>query len=204
MSEVTRILNKLDRQDPKAADQILPLVYEELRQLASYRMANEKPGQTLQATALVHEAYLRLVGDENQQWDHRGHFFAAAGEAMRRILVDKARKKLTAKRGGDFKRIDIADIDLSSPDPDEKMLIVTDALDDLALEDPVKAEVVKLHFFAGFTHAETANALNISEKTARRYWTYAKAWLFQRFESQSVKSVWGQFNRTWPNQAASR
>ena len=188
MSEVTQILNKLDRQDPKAADQILPLVYEELRQLASYRMANEKPGQTLQATALVHEAYLRLVDDETQQWDHRGHFFAAASEAMRRILVDKARKKLTAKRGGDFKRIDIADIDLSSPDPDEKTLIVNEALDDLALEDPVKAEVVKLHFFAGFTHAETADALGISEKTARRYWSYAKVWLFQRFESQSERS----------------
>ena len=189
MNEVTQILNACDKEDPQAAEKILPLVYDELRQLASYRMANEKPGQTLQATALVHEAYLRLVGSEHQQWDHRGHFFSAASEAMRRILVDTARKKLAAKRGGNFKRLDIQDVSLANPDPDEKTLLVDEALDELAQENPVKAEVVKLHFFAGFTHGETAEALGISEKTARRYWSYAKIWLYQRFEDQKARNA---------------
>ena len=146
-------------------------------------MAHQPPGQTLQATALVHEAYLRLVASENQSWDHRGHFFAAAAEAMRHILVDNARRKQRAKHGGNMQRLDVDEVEIAAEPDDEKLLLVHEALDKLAAEDPAKAEVVKLHYFVGLTHAETAQVLNISEKTVRRHWNFARVWLYQAIEA---------------------
>ena len=178
MYEVTHILSAIEQGDPTAAEQLLPLVYDELRKLAAARLAHEKPGQTLQATALVHEAYVRLVGaDHEQQWDNRGHFFAAAAEAMRRILVENARRKKSIKRGGHLKRVELDEDFTRHSSPDE-LLALDDALAKLALEDPVKAELVKLRCFAGLSHQEAARALGISRPTADRYWVYAKTRLY--------------------------
>ncbi len=190
MSEVTRILSAIEQGDSHAAGQLLPLVYDELRKLAAQRLAQEKPGQTLQATALVHEAYLRLVdGDKDQHWDSRGHFFAAAAEAMRRILVENARRLRSEKHGGQLRRIDFDQAQsLAEPTTDDELLAVNEALDQLAAEDPIKAELVKLRCFAGLSHQEAAEALGISRATADRYWAYAKAWLYCKlYESDSEK-----------------
>ena len=184
MSEVTQILTSIEQGDPKAAEELLPLVYRELRRLATGKMASQAPGQTLQATALVHEAYLRLVGSGHQSWESRGHFFAAAAEAMRHILVDRARRKKRAKHGGELQRLDIDVVEIATEGDDEKILLVHEALNKLAAEDPVKAEVVKLHYFAGLTHQETAQALKLSEKTVRRHWNFARVWLYRSIRSQ--------------------
>jgi RNA polymerase sigma factor (TIGR02999 family) len=180
MSDVTRILSAIEQGDPHAAEQLLPLVYDELRKLAAQKLAQEKAGQTLQATALVHEAYLRLVGTgDDQRWDNRGHFFAAAAEAMRRILVENARRKRSGKHGGDLVRQDLDDIQLAAPELCEDLLALDEALNRLAAKDPVKADLVKLRHFAGLTIEEAAQALGISMTTANRYWAYARAWLHQ-------------------------
>jgi RNA polymerase sigma factor (TIGR02999 family) len=186
MSEVTRVLSAIEGGDPHAAEQLLPLVYQELRQLAAQRLAQEKPGQTLEATALVHEAYLRLVasGDASapreQHWNSRGHFFAAAAEAMRRILIESARRKGRRKRGGDWQRRDIQIHSPAVEGPDTDVLAVDEALSQLACEHPEEAELVKLRYFAGLTLAEAASALGISTATADRRWRYARAWLARR------------------------
>jgi RNA polymerase sigma factor (TIGR02999 family) len=178
MSEATRILSAIERGDPHAAEQLLPLVYDELRKLAAQRLAQERPGQTLQATALVHEAYLRLVDVEQaQHWDGRGHFFAAAAEAMRRILVERARHKNSRKAGGGRRRVDLNEIELSLDEPDLELLALDDALRELERKDPRKAEVVKLRFFAGLTTAQAALALGVSTSTAENDWAYARSWL---------------------------
>ncbi|MBM4072196.1 MAG: sigma-70 family RNA polymerase sigma factor [Planctomycetes bacterium] len=178
MNDVTRLLSAVERGDSHAAEQLLPLVYDELRKLAAQRLVHEKPGQTLQATALVHEAYLRLTGDTNdQKWDSRGHFFAAAAEAMRRILVETARRKRSRKHGGGLVRHDWEDMPLVAPGLGEDLLALDEALQKLAKEDPVKAELVKLRHFAGLTVDQAADCLNISPATADRYWAYARAWL---------------------------
>jgi RNA polymerase sigma factor (TIGR02999 family) len=180
MSEVTRILSAMERGDPHAAEQLLPLVYEELRVLAAQRMASEKPGQTLQATALVHEAYVRLVGkDQERHWDHRGHFFAAAAEAMRRIVVDNSRRKRSHKRGGKVRRREANLDDWAQQDAHDPLeaLAIHELLDRLAEKSPRKAELVKLRYFLGCTVAEAAQILGIAQATAEEDWTYAKAWL---------------------------
>jgi RNA polymerase sigma factor (TIGR02999 family) len=178
MSEVTRILSAIDQGDPQAAEQLLPLVYNELRKLAAAKLAQEKPGQTLQATALVHEAYLRLVDtDKAQHWNSRAHFFAAAAEAMRRILIDQARRKRRPKHGGDRQRLAL-DEALSVSEPREDLLALDEALTRLAAEDPAKAELVKLRYFAGLSLEEAAACLGISPATAKRRWAVARAWLF--------------------------
>src|SRR5262245_12707106 len=183
MNEVTRILSAIEHGKPHAAEQLLPLVYDELRKLAASRMAQEKPGQTLQATALVHEAYLRLVASEegtapaSTRWDSRAHFFAAAAEAMRRILVEQARRKARRKRGGEHPR---ADIDLGlieSPVPNADLLKLDEAMSRLAAEDPIRGKLVQLRFYAGLSNEEAAQILGISSATAKRYWRYARAWL---------------------------
>jgi RNA polymerase sigma factor (TIGR02999 family) len=179
MTEVTRILSAIEQGDPRAAEQLLPLVYDELRKLAAQRLAQERPGQTLQATALVHEAYLRLVDvDEAQDWDSRGHFFAAAAEAMRRILVDQARRKRRPKHGGDRRRIDLDDALSIFPEAKDDVLALDEALERLAREEPNKADLVKLHFFAGLSLEQAGAMLGISERTAKRHWAYARAWLY--------------------------
>ncbi len=182
MSEVTRILSAIEQGNPRAAEQLLPLVYEELRKLARQRLAHEKPGQTLQATALVHEAYMRLVGDPStaadQGWNSRSHFFGAAAEAMRRILVESARRKNRLKHGGEHQRVDLDSACLVSAAPSLDLLALDEALTKLAQAEPAKAELVKLRFFAGLTMPEAAAALNISLATAERHWTFAKSWLF--------------------------
>ena len=177
MSDVTQLLNAIDAGNPKAADQLLPLVYEELRKLAASKMVREKPGQTLQATALVHEAWLRLAGSDQQQWRGRSHFFGAAAEAMRRILIDKARHKASLKRGMDqpLEELHESRIELSAPA--DEILAVHDALDALAVADATAAEVVKLRYFVGMTIAEIAEALEISPRSADRHWHFARAWL---------------------------
>jgi RNA polymerase sigma factor (TIGR02999 family) len=179
MSSVTRILAAIDNGDPNAAAQLLPLVYDELRQLAAQKLAQERPGQTLDATALVHEAYLRLVNvEEAQHFNSRGHFFAAAAEAMRRILVESARRRRSLKRGGACQRLDLEEAADCDEGPAEELLCLSEALDRLAAEDPRKAELVKLRYFAGLSVQEAADALGISRATADRYWAYAKAWLY--------------------------
>jgi RNA polymerase sigma factor (TIGR02999 family) len=178
MNQITQVLERIRKGEPSAAEALLPLVYDELRKLAAQKIAQEKPGQTLQATALVHEAYLRLVDvEERQHWDGRGHFFAAAAEAMRRILVENARRKKTRKHGGGRRRVDLAEADLPTRETPEEVLALDDALTRFALEDPPAAEVVKLHFFAGLSFEDAAAVLGISRATAYRHWTYAKAWL---------------------------
>jgi RNA polymerase sigma factor (TIGR02999 family) len=181
MSEVSRVLSDLARGDAHAAGQLLPLVYDELRKLAAARMSQEAPGHTLDATALVHEAYLRLVGPEDAAcWDNRGHFFAAAAEAMRRILVESARRRKAAKYGGGHHRIDADTFAIAAPELDDDLVAIDAALDRLAALDPVKAELVKLRYFAGLTIEQAANALGISAATAKRYWAYSRVWLFQQ------------------------
>ncbi|MBY0460531.1 MAG: sigma-70 family RNA polymerase sigma factor [Gemmataceae bacterium] len=182
MSDVTRLLEAATRGDRQAAAELLPLVYDELRKLAAVRMASEKPGQTLNATALVHEAYLRLVGD--QQFDGRGHFFAAAAEAMRRILVENARRKGREKRGGGRVRVDLDRIDLAAEESPQDLLALDEALTQLAAEDAVVASVVNLRYFAGLTIEETAASLGVSVRTANRHWAYARAWLFDRLSGR--------------------
>jgi RNA polymerase sigma factor (TIGR02999 family) len=183
MTEVTRILSAIEDGDRCAAEQLLPLVYDELRQLAARTLAQEKPGHTLQATALVHEAYVRLVGSgeeaasREQRWDSRGHFFAAAAEAMRRILIDRAREKRSQKRGGGRKRLDIDAIDLATRATPDQLLALDDALAKLAGEDPAAARLVELRYFAGLTVEEAGKALGLSTATAYRHWKYARAWL---------------------------
>ncbi len=179
MNDVTRILSAIEGGDTQAAEQLLPLVYDELRKMAAAKMAQEKPGQTLQATALVHEAYIRLVdAEKTPHWDSRRHFFAAAAEAMRRILVDNARRKNSLKRGGDLERVDLDEgLTLNNSHPHE-LLALNEALDKLAREDPVKAELVKLRCFAGLSHQDAARAVGISRATADRYWVYAKTHLY--------------------------
>ena len=178
MSNVTRILAAIEQGDRHAAGELLPLVYNELRRLAAAHMAREKPGQTLNPTALVHEAYLRLVSNRDQAWDGRGHFFAAAAEAMRRILIDEARKKGRVRHGGGQRRVDLDDVHLVSDLSNDDLLDLDDALARLAALDPSRAELVKLRFFAGLTMAETAATLGLSVATAERYWAFARSWLY--------------------------
>jgi RNA polymerase sigma factor (TIGR02999 family) len=179
MSDLTRLLNAAQQGDPQAANDILPLVYDALRTLAAARMVNEPETHTLQATALVHEAWLRLAGDDPQaQFANRAHFFAAAAEAMRRILIEHARRKSAAKRGGDRVRLDLDAVDIASDADEETLLCVNEALDKLAREDAKAAEIVKLRFFGGLTLAEAGQTLGFTERTAQRYWTYARAWLY--------------------------
>ena len=187
MSEVTRILSAIEQGDPHAAEQLLPLVYDELRKLAAQKMAQEVPGQTLQATGLVHEAYLRLVagpgresGEPEPRWNSRGHFFAAAAEAMRRILVENVRRKRSLKRGGACQRLDLDEAAACAEGPADELLSLSEALDRLAAEDPRKAELVKLRYFAGLSVQDAADALGISRATADRYWAYARAWLYEK------------------------
>ncbi len=180
MDDVTHILSNIEAGDSSAAEKLLPLVYEELRRLAAAKMIQEQPGQTLQATALVHEAYLRLVGSQqSQSWRNRGHFFGAAAEAMRRILVDQARKRNRLRHGGQKHRIDLDPSEIAAPERDHQLLALNEALDRIALEEPVIAEVVKLRYFAGLTIEQTAELLGISVRTANRHWNYAKAKLYQ-------------------------
>jgi RNA polymerase sigma factor (TIGR02999 family) len=182
MSEVTRILSAIEQGDPHAAEQLLPLVYDELRQLAAARLAREQPGQTLDATALVHEAYLRVGSDP--QFDHRGHFFAAAAEAMRRILVEAARRKKAARHGGGLNRHDAAELPIAAPEVPEDLVALDEALDRFAAAEPQKAELVKLRYFAGLSIEEAAEALGISPATAKRHWNYSKAWLYREIEGE--------------------
>ncbi len=184
MTDVTRILNAIEQGDAKAADELLPLVYEELRRLAAQKMSHEPPGQTLQATALVHEAYIRLVGSEAQNWNSSTHFFAAAAEAMRRILIDNARRKQRLKRGGARRRVDLNDADIAIEDSSDDLIALDEALTKLASIDKVKADLVKLRYFAGLTLEQAADMLELSERTAKRHWTYARAWLYQQVTSK--------------------
>jgi RNA polymerase sigma factor (TIGR02999 family) len=188
MSDVTQILSAIDDGDPQAAARLLPLIYDELRKLAAARLAQERPGQTLEATALVHEAYLRLVGtDSSTPWNSRGHFFGAAAEAMRRILVEAARRKQALRRGGDRQKVDIELLQPAAPRISDDILALDEALQKLAEHDPVKAQLVKLRYFAGLTMEQVAEALGISPATAHRYWNFARAWLYQEIaESAEV------------------
>lgn len=201
MSDVTQILSRIDAGDPTAAEELLPLVYDQLRKLAAQKLAQEKPGQTLQATALVHEAYLRLVTSrqssdsessegavgpvvDETHWESRRHFFAAAGEAMRRILVENARRKGRKKRGGHAVRVELREADLLTTVPDDELLALDEALREFADEAPEKADLVKLRFFAGLTLEQAADSLGISRTTASRYWAYARAWLYERLRDR--------------------
>jgi RNA polymerase sigma factor (TIGR02999 family) len=187
MSEVTRILSAIEQGDPHAAEQLLPLVYDELRRLAAQKLAQEKPGQTLQATALVHEAYLRLVDVEQaQRWNSRGHFFAAVAEAMRRILVENARRKRSRKRGGHLVRQDLDALEIAIPEGPEDLVALDEALDKLAATDPAAAALVHLRFFAGLPLPEAAQLLGIAPRTADRLWAYARAWLHQAIQGREL------------------
>ena len=182
MNEMTRVLDAARRGDAGAAAELLPLVYDELRKLAAAKLVYEQPGHTLDATALVHEAYLRIA--EDQRFDHRGHFFAAAAEAMRRILVENARRKKAEKHGGGLNRHDAAEVPIAAPEPIEDLVALDEALDRLADHDPTKAELVKLRYFAGLTIEQAAEALDISPATAKRYWAYSRAWLYQQISGE--------------------
>jgi len=182
MNDVTRILSS---DDPNVPEKLLPLIYEELRRVAADKMALQPPGQTLQPTALVHDAYLRLLGSGKQSWKSRSHFFSAIAEAMRCILVDKARRKKRIKRGGDQQRVSLDAIEIPVEADDDKILLVNEALEDLERDDTLKATIVKLHYFAGLTHQEIADALGIAEKTVRRHWTVARVLLYQRIREDS-------------------
>ena len=188
MSEVTRILNSIDQGDPKAAEELLPLVYDELRKLATIRMTNELEGQTLQATALVHEAWLRLAGPEVKVWNSRYHFFAAAAEAMRRILIENARRKQRPKHGQGWQRVDLDQVNVAIQTDDNTLLLVNEALNRLEQEDAQKAELVKLRYFVGMTIPEAGKALNLSESTAKRIWTYARAFLLREVKRLQASS----------------
>lgn len=179
---VTQLLSAIEHGDADAAAQLLPLVYEELRKLAAAKMAKEQPGQTLQATALVHEAWIRLAGGQQQHWDSRRHFFAAAAEAMRRILVEKARRRQRARHGGGLERVDVDEVEIASGVRQDQLIALDDALAKLELEDPQKAEVVKLRYFVGMSNEETAETPGLSVATVERYWSFAKAWLFTEIQ----------------------
>ena len=185
MSDITRILTAIEQGDARAADELLPVVYEELRRLAAQKMSQERPGQTLQATALVHEAYIRLVGSDARDWSGRTHFFTAAAEAMRRILIETARRKNRLKRGGARQRVDIDNVNIVIEGPSDDIVALDEALAKLALEDPVKADLVKLRYFAGLTIEQAAGILDISRATADRYWSYCRAWLFDEIKKGS-------------------
>jgi len=182
MSDVTRILNAVERGEAQAAEELLPLVYDELRRLAQWQMSREAPGQTLQATALVHEAWLRLVGNGESSWQSRRHFFAAAAEAMRRILVENARRKRRLKRGGQLERVELGEVELPSPMPDDDLLALDEALDRLAQINPCAAELVKLCFFVGLSQPQAAKELGVSLSTVERTWAYGRAWLFREVQ----------------------
>jgi RNA polymerase sigma factor (TIGR02999 family) len=189
MNDVTRILSAIDQGDPHAAEQLLPLIYDELRRLAAQRLTSEKPGQTLQATDLVHEAYVRLVkAEEAQHWNSRGHFFAAAAEAMRRILVENARRRKALRRGGDRQRKDFDLIEPASPALSDDFLALDEALEKLAEKDHAKAELVKLRYFAGLTIEQAAEVLGVSVASANRWWNYARAWLHQEIVDGNASS----------------
>ena len=183
VNDLTSILNVAQEGEPGISAELLPQVYEELRRLAAWHLANERPGQTLQATALVHEAYLRLAGNQEGRWQGRRHFFGAAAQAMRRILVENARRKKRLKHGGELQRLDIADIELASPMPDDELLALDEALTKLAAQDARAAEVVNFCFFAGLTQEQAAKQLNVSVSTIERTWAYARAWLFREIEN---------------------
>ena len=182
MNEVTRILTAAQQGDPKAAEQLLVLVYDELKRLAASKLAQEAPGQTLQPTALVHEAWLHLVGERNPSFKDRTHFFRASAEAMRHILIDRARRKRTVRHGGGYQRVDFEDFNMASPSADEQVLAINEALDKLATEHPVQAEVVKLRYFGGLTNAEISDALGVSLSTVKNYWAFSRAWLLGKIE----------------------
>ncbi len=182
MSDATLLLHAVEQGDPTAADRLLDLLYGELRRLAASKMAQEAPGQTLQPTALVHEAWLRLVASKNPRFENRAHFFSAAAEAMRRILIDNARRKLTRRHGGGVERVDLNGQDLAAPAADEQLLAVHEVLDNLAKEHPIQAEVVKLRYFVGMTNEETAEALGFSVATVKNYWTFARSWIFNEIK----------------------
>jgi len=182
MSDVTQILERAEKGDPKAAEQLLPLLYEELRKLAASQMAYEAAGHTLQPTALVHEAWLRLVGGPAQDWNSRNHFFMAAAQAMRRILVERARRKSRLKRGGDQQRVPLEELEIATAADSETLLLVEDAMQRLGNADPVKAKLIELRFFTGLSLEEAAQVLGVSLPTVKRYWAYARAWLFQEIE----------------------
>ena len=183
MKDATVMLAAIDRGDRKAAEQLLVLVYDELRRLAASKLAHEVPGQTLQATALVHEAWLRLIGDQNPSFNDRTHFFRASAEAMRRILIDRARRKLTHRHGGGFERVDLEGLDLAAPNADQQLLAVHEVLDKLASEHPAQAEVVKLRYFAGMTNEEAAQVLGVSVATVKNYWAFARSWIFHEIRN---------------------
>lgn len=188
MSDVTRILQSIESGDAKAANELLPLVYEELRKLAAAKMANESSNQTLQPTALVHEAWLRLTGNENVKWNGRAHFFGAAAEAMRRILIDNARRKRALRHGGNQQRFNVDEIEIAAPEKDDELLAINDALEKFAAVDKQKTELVKLRYFVGLTIDESAEILGISAPTAKRWWTYSRAWLFRQIQNASNAS----------------
>jgi RNA polymerase sigma factor (TIGR02999 family) len=183
MSDATVLLSAIEQDEPEAAEKLLELVYEELRHLAASKMARETPGQTLQPTALVHEAWLRLMGAKNQRFQNRVHFFSAAAEAMRRILIDNARRKLAQRHGGGLEKVDLEGQDLAAPATDQQLLAVHEVLDKLAMEHPLQAEVVKLRYFAGMTNEETAEVLDVSVATVKNYWTFARTWLLHEIEN---------------------
>ncbi len=185
MADVTQILNAIEQGDAQAADKLLPLIYEELRILAAQKLSHEKPGQTLQATALVHEAYIRLVGEEERNWDSRGHFFAATAEAMRRILVDNARHKRSIRHGGHHQKVSLTGAFLSIEDPKDDLLVLNEALDKLANEDQKLAELIKLRYFAGLTLDQIAEIMGIGRRTADRYWALGRAWLYQEITREN-------------------
>ena len=187
MSDITLILSRVEAGDAKAAEELLPLVYQELRRLAAHKMANENANHTLQPTALVHEAWLKLVGEVDRKYRGRDHFFAAAAEAMRRILIDNARRKLAQRHGGGQQRLDVADLEIATAMQDDDLLLIDDALEKLAALDPQKAELVKLRFFVGLTIEEAAEILGFSVPTAKRYWSFARAWLYQEIEVSRSK-----------------
>jgi RNA polymerase sigma factor (TIGR02999 family) len=182
--DITQILNAIGRGEGRASDELLPLVYDELRRLAAARMAQEQAGQTLQPTALVHEAWLRLIRQGDRTWQNRAHFFAAAAEAMRRILIENARRKSRFKHGGGQLRVDVQEIDLAESTPDDKMLLINEALEQLEAENPERAKVVVMKFFGGLTNLEVAETLGVGERTVDRQWAYAKAWLFRKIRAQ--------------------
>lgn len=183
MSEVTVILEAIQKGDSKAAEELLPLVYEELRKLAASKLAQQPPNQTLQPTALVHEAYIRLLGDGSHSWQNRRHFFAAAAEAMRHLLVDRARHKAAVRHGGGWRRVDLDNVVIATQTTDDNILLINEALEKLAARDSAAAELVKLRFFAGLTFPQAAEVLGLSERTAKRSWAYARAWLFKEIQS---------------------
>jgi RNA polymerase sigma factor (TIGR02999 family) len=187
VSDITLLLDRAHQGDAKAAAELLPLVYEGLRKLAAQQMALQPPGQTLQATALVHEAYLRLVASEREQWEDKRHFFAAAAEAMRHILIDRARRRMRARHGQNPEHIDLDDVAIAAPVKEEILLLLNDALDELKAASPERAEIIKLRYFTGLSEPEIANLLNLSERSVQRQWSYARAWLFDRIEKMKAR-----------------